>query len=89
MRWSFNAPAAVHGTPSIIDGVVYFATLSGTHPGAARPIKNGPGVTMGVDIKTHRVVFRGNEGRYVAMIADEHALYWVGRKHLTALEPKG
>jgi outer membrane protein assembly factor BamB len=89
VKWRFAAPAAVHGTPSIIDGVVYFATLSGYHPGAARTIKNGPGITLGVDIKTHRQVFRGAEGRYVAMIADEHRLYWVGRKHLTALEPKG
>ena len=88
VKWSFDAPSAVHGAPTIVAGVAYFSTVAGEHPGAARPIKVGAGVTIGVDIATHKAVWNYPEGRYVPIIADQKHLYFVGFRHLSALVPK-
>ena len=87
VRWTFNAPSAIAGAPTIVDGVVYFSTLPGAHKGAQRPIKAGPGRSYGVDVRTRRVVWQSSSGRYAPVVADQTTIYFEGAFQLSALEP--
>jgi outer membrane protein assembly factor BamB len=74
VRWTFSAGSPVSGSPSVIDGVVYFSSLNGR--------------TWGLDAATGKVVFRFNDGRYTPVTAGTTMMFLCGHTTLYALVEK-
>jgi len=72
--WRFSAGAAVSGSPTVLDGVVYVSSFA--HH------------TWGLDARTGHVLWRFNDGRYSPVTADQRTLYLNGYHTLYALVPK-
>jgi outer membrane protein assembly factor BamB len=87
VRWQHTAPAAIHGAPSVIDGLVYFSTcpICGSH--GSRSSKRGPAGTFAVNARTGRLVWSFTDGRYSPVVADQHRIYVTGYTHVYAFEP--
>jgi outer membrane protein assembly factor BamB len=75
LRWSFDAGERISGSATVVDGVVYTAVLY--RDGAPRH-------TYGLDVRTGRVVYRGDDGRYSPAVGAGATLYLVGTRTLTA-----
>jgi outer membrane protein assembly factor BamB len=89
IKWRRQAPAAIHGAVTIIDDVAYYSTIKGSgDKGSARFVKGGPGRSFGLDLRTGRINWRRDEGRYTPVIADGERLYFVGYGWLYGLGPK-
>jgi outer membrane protein assembly factor BamB len=73
--WAFEAGGAISGAPTVMDGVVYFATTQGKQQ------------TYGLDARTgaRRWVFP--DGKYTPLVADAERVYIVGYSRIHALEP--
>src|SRR5262249_56183708 len=63
--WRHVAPAAIHGAPTVLGGLVYFSTCSGCGSPGSRGAQSGP-----------RGTYAGNarDGRLVRAFAGGHAL---------------
>ena len=70
--WSFRANGPISGSPTIIAGRVYFATL------AQR--------TYALDAATGHLVWTFPDGKYSPVVADTKRLYLVGYTRLYGLE---
>lgn len=89
VRWRREAQAAVHAAPTVMDGLVYFATCSTCGGAAKRAVRRGPNGTVGLDARTGRTVWRFREGKYAApMLADRRRAYLVGRTRVYAFRPR-
>jgi outer membrane protein assembly factor BamB len=75
-RWTFKANGPISGSATVIDGVVYFATLT----------KNGH--TYALDARTGRLLWSFPDGRYTPVVADKDHLYLVGYATLYAFAPR-
>lgn len=75
LRWSFDAGERISGSATVVDGTVYTAVLY--QDGAPRH-------TYGLDVRTGRVVYRGDDGRYSPAVGAGATLYLVGTRTLTA-----
>ena len=71
IRWQFHAGGKISGSASVIDGVVYFSTLSGR--------------TFGLNAGNGKLVWRYPTGQYAAAVASKSRLYVVGYSKLYAL----
>jgi outer membrane protein assembly factor BamB len=85
--WRHAAPAAIHGAPTVLDGLVYFSTCSGCGAHGSRHAKSGPRGTYAVDARTGRLVWSFPDGQYSPVIADSERMYLVGRTHVYAFVP--
>jgi outer membrane protein assembly factor BamB len=87
VRWKHEAPSAIHGAPSVVNGLVYFSTcpVCGSH--GSRSTKQGRAGTFAVDARTGRLVWKFTDGRYSPVVADQHRLYVTGRTRVYAFEP--
>jgi outer membrane protein assembly factor BamB len=76
VRWTFKANGPISGSATVIDGIVYFATLT------------KQGRTYGLDARTGRQLWSFPDGRYTPVAADKHHLYLVGYAKLYAFAPR-
>ena len=74
MLWQFHADGPISGSPSIVGGRVYFATLAGT--------------TYGLNALTGKRVFTFGDGKYSPVVADKTHLYLVGLARVYGLVHK-
>jgi outer membrane protein assembly factor BamB len=76
LRWQFNPPGThVLGSPTVIAGLVYFATREGT--------------TYALDARTGVVVWSFPDGQYTPIVADRHKVYLTGAGTIYGLVPFG
>jgi outer membrane protein assembly factor BamB len=68
--WSFRANGPISGSATVIDGLVYFATLHGPHS------KNGR--TYALDARNGRVVWSFPDGKYTPTVAAKGRLFLIG-----------
>jgi outer membrane protein assembly factor BamB len=88
VKWRINAPGAVHAAPTIMRGLVYFATCSSCGSAASRAVKHGPDGTYAVRAKNGKRVWSFGAGKYAnPVVADAKRVYVTGRAHLFALRP--
>ena len=85
--WRHSAPAAIHGAPTVLGGLVYFSTCSACGSHGSRSAKAGPRGTYAVDARTGRLVWKFPDGQYSPVVADSERLYLVGRTHVYAFVP--
>jgi outer membrane protein assembly factor BamB len=86
--WRQGAPAAVHGAPTVLDGLVYFASCGTCGRNGSRYAKRGPFSTFALDARNGRRVWSFPDGRYSPIVADPKRVYLVGSTRLYALVPK-
>jgi outer membrane protein assembly factor BamB len=85
--WRHEAPGAIHGAPTVLDGLVYFSTCSGCGANGSRSAKSGPRGSYAVDARTGRLVWTFPDGQYSPVVADSERMYLVGRTHVYAFVP--
>jgi outer membrane protein assembly factor BamB len=85
VRWRVSAPAAVHGAPTVLDGLVYFASCGTCGSHGSRYAKRGPFETFALDARTGRRVWSFPDGRYSPIVADAKRVYLVGSTSVYAL----
>ncbi len=89
VAWRKPAPGAVHGSPTIMNGLAYFSTCSTCGSEAQRTVKKGPDSTLAYSTRTGRVVWRLNQGKYASpVVADSKRVYLTGRSYLYALKAR-
>jgi outer membrane protein assembly factor BamB len=86
--WRFSASAAVHGAPSVIDGLVYFAACPRCGSVASRYAKQGDRGTYALNALTGRQVWHWPDGVFSPAIADSQHLYIAGRSRVFSFAPK-
>ena len=85
--WRHEAPAAIHGAPTVLDGLVYFSTCGTCGSHGSRHAKAGPRGTYAVDARNGRLVWTFPDGQYSPVVADSERMYLVGRTHVYAFVP--
>ncbi|HET9013562.1 MAG TPA: PQQ-binding-like beta-propeller repeat protein [Gemmatimonadaceae bacterium] len=85
VRWRVPAPAAVHGAPTVLDGLVYFASCGTCGSRGSRYAKRGPFETFALDARNGRRVWSFPDGRYSPIVADRKRVYLVGSTSVYAL----
>jgi outer membrane protein assembly factor BamB len=73
-RWSFDAGDPISGSPTVLDGVVYFSSLGG--------------MTWGLDARTGRRLWKFPDGKYTPVTASGDTVYLCGVRTIYALVPK-
>ena len=68
--WRFAANGPISGSATVIDGIVYFATLKQR--------------TYGLDARTGHRVWAFPDGKYTPVVADRKRLYLIGRSAVYA-----
>lgn len=76
VRWTFAANGPISGSATVIDGVVYFATLS----------KRGR--TYALDARTGKQLWSFPDGRYTPVVNDGKRLYLLGYAKLYGFVPR-
>jgi outer membrane protein assembly factor BamB len=90
VRWQIDAQGAVHGAPTVIDGLVYYAVCSSCGSAAQRSVARGLDSTHAVRARDGKRVWRFNGGKYAnPVVADKERIYLTGRAHQFALARKG
>jgi len=85
--WRHEAPAAIHGAPTVLDGLVYFSTCGSCGSHGSRHAKSGPRGTYAVDARNGRLVWKFGDGQYSPVVADSERMYLVGRTHVYGFVP--
>jgi outer membrane protein assembly factor BamB len=84
--WQIEAPGAVHSSPTVMDGLVYYATCSTCGSAAQRTVKHGPDGTRAVRARDGHEVWSFADGKYAnPVVADDHRIYITGRAQQYAL----
>jgi outer membrane protein assembly factor BamB len=84
--WSINAVGAVHGAPTILNGILYYSTCPLCGKGGTRYTKRGPPGTFGVDARNGRLLWRHWAGRYSPVVAGPDRLYLTGYTRIYGFE---
>ena len=74
VRWRHASGSPISGSGTIIGHVVYYSVLRVKH-------------TLGLDLRTGRVVFSFPDGEFASVIADRGAIYLVGSSTIYQLRP--
>ncbi|MGA2926043.1 MAG: PQQ-binding-like beta-propeller repeat protein [Solirubrobacteraceae bacterium] len=74
IRWTHDAGGKISGSPTIVDDVVYYSDLASK-------------TTAGLDARTGRQVFSFPDGLFSPVIADQDAIYLIGRQTIHELLP--
>jgi hypothetical protein len=85
--WRFSASSAVHGAPSVISGLVYFAACPKCGSVASRYAKQGARGTYALDALTGKQVWHWPDGVFSPAVADSQHLYIVGRSRIFSFAP--
>ena len=85
--WSIEAVGAVHGAPTVLNGILYFSTCPLCGKGGTRHTKRGPPGTFGVDARNGRMLWKHWAGRYSPVVADRERIYVTGYTRIYGLEP--
>jgi outer membrane protein assembly factor BamB len=72
--WKFKANGPISGSATIVDGVVYFATLKRR--------------TYGLDARTGKQLWIFPDGKYSPVVADKKRLYVVGYARMYGMVPR-
>jgi outer membrane protein assembly factor BamB len=89
VKWRISAPGAVHAAPTIMRGLVYYATCSSCGSAASRAVKHGPDGTHAVKASNGRQVWSFPAGKYAnPVVADKQRIYVTGRSAVFALKPR-
>ena len=75
VRWRYDVGGPVPGTATVIGHTVYTSSFETRE-------------TIGLDVHTHRPVFRIKESGYTPMVSDGERLFLVGYYDLIGLEPR-
>jgi outer membrane protein assembly factor BamB len=75
VRWRHSSGGRISGSGTVIGNVVYYSVL-------------GAKVTVGLNVRTGRVVFNFPDGEFAGVIADRHALYAIGYSVIYQLLPE-
>jgi outer membrane protein assembly factor BamB len=86
--WRQGAPAAVHGAPTVLGELVYFASCGTCGRNGSRYAKPGPFRTFALNVRTGRQVWSFPDGRYSPIVADGKRVYLVGSTKLYAFVPR-
>jgi outer membrane protein assembly factor BamB len=86
--WRQGAPAAVHGAPTVLGELVYFASCGTCGRSGSRYAKPGPFRTFALNVRTGRQVWSFPDGRYSPIVADGKRVYLVGSTKLYAFVPR-
>jgi len=86
--WRYASPSAIHGAPSVIDGLVYFASCPRCGRNASRYSKAGSRGTYALDARTGKLVWRWPDGIFSPAVADSQHLYITGRSRVFSFAPK-
>jgi outer membrane protein assembly factor BamB len=84
VRWTFDAGAPISGAPTVLGGLVYFSTCGSCSQYESNPRAR---LTVDVDARTGRLVWRFPDGEYSPVIADRERLYLTGFTSLYGLVP--
>jgi len=74
IRWTHNAGGKISGSPTIVGNVVYYSDL-------------GSKTSAGLDVRTGHQVFSFHDGLFSPVIADDRAIYLIGRQTIYELLP--
>jgi outer membrane protein assembly factor BamB len=74
LLWTVRVGGSISGAPAIVDGVAYAASFGNR--------------TVGVDVRTGRVIFRFPHGRYVPVSGNGGRLLLHGYSRIWAVEPR-
>jgi outer membrane protein assembly factor BamB len=79
-KWQIDAPGAIHAAPTVMAGLVYYATCSSCGSEAQRSVKQGPDGTFAVRASNGRPVWKFPGGKYAnPVVADADRVYVTGR----------
>ena len=78
-------PAAVHGAPTVMAGLVYFSTCGFCGQHGSRYAKRGPNGTFALDARTGKLVWTFPDGQYSPVVADEERVYLAGATRVYGL----
>ena len=76
-------PSAVHGAPTVMSGLVYFATCGFCGHAGSRYAKNGPNGTYALNARTGKLVWTFPDGQYSPVVADRERVYSPARRAST------
>ena len=82
-------PAAVHGAPTVMDGLVYVATCGRCGQHGVRSAKAGP--VRDVRARTRapgKLVWTFADGHYSPLVADEERVYLVGSTRIYGIRAR-
>jgi outer membrane protein assembly factor BamB len=88
LRWKHEAASSIHGAPSIVDGLIYFATCGTCGHRGSRYAKQGPRGTFALDARTGKRVWSFPDGQYSPVVADSKRLYVTGKAWIYGLAPR-
>jgi outer membrane protein assembly factor BamB len=72
--WRFKANGEISGSPTIMNGVVYFSTLKER--------------TYALDARNGKVLWTFSDGKYSPVVADRERLYLVGHARVYGMVEK-
>jgi outer membrane protein assembly factor BamB len=71
--WRFEASSAIHGAPSVVNGIVYFAACPRCGSVASRYAKQGDRGTYGLNARTGKLMWHWPDGVFSPVVADSFA----------------
>jgi hypothetical protein len=89
--WTWDAPGAIHGAPTVMAGLVYFATTSSglATSKAKRKVKAGTRGIFALDARTGKLVWQQRGiGQYSPIVADSERVYMTGSTRVYGLQPE-
>ena len=79
-HWTFEAHGPISGSATVVDGVVYFSTLS------QKGLKNGR--TYALAAGTGKLLWTFPDGKYTPVVAEQGRLFLVGYQVVYGMVPK-
>ena len=86
--WRHDTRGSVHGAPTVMDGLVYFATCGTCGQKGTRRAEKGPRRTYALDARNGRQVWSFPDGHYSPIVADPKRVYLVGSTRVYGLLPR-
>ena len=83
--WRHDTKGSVHGAPTVMEGLVYFATCGTCGQKGTRRAEKGPRATYALDARNGRQVWSFADGHYSPIVADASRVYLVGSTRVFAL----
>ena len=88
-RGAGRRPGSIHGAPTVMDGLVYFATCGTCGQRGSRYAKRGPRATFALDARTGKRVWRSPTATTRPSWPTGSASTWQARRASTRLRPAG
>jgi outer membrane protein assembly factor BamB len=86
--WRHDSRGSIHGAPTVMDGLVYFAICGTCGQKGSRYAELGPRRTYALDARNGRLVWTFPDGHYSPVVADRERVYLAGSTRLYALEAR-